>query len=324
MPDRPGRHRRRGGTANRSPRRWLRVWLLRHAQAALGSLGRLARAPAPSLLTVMVIGIALALPAGLHLVVRNAAHLGHDWQGATQISLFLERNVTDDAARTLAKALGRSPDVASTHTISREQALAEFRRESGFSQALEALKGNPLPAVIVLQPARPSTAAVDKLVRRLRAIPEIQHIQLDRQWLQRYYAIVHLVQRTVTVLSVLLGIAVLIVVGNTIRLDIQGRREEIEVEKLIGATNAFIRRPFLYTGLWYGVLGGIAACVLLAIALLALHGPAARLTVLYQSRVSVLGLDAATAGELIAGGAVLAWAGAFFAVGRHLRSVEPS
>jgi len=306
------------------PLRSLRTWGLRHAQAALSSLGRLARAPAPSLLTIAVIGIALALPAALHLLVRNAAHLGQGWEGATQVSLFLERNVTDDAARTLARALARRSDVASARAISREQALAQFRRQSGFSQALDVLNENPLPAVIVIHPASTSAAAVEHLVRQLRPIPEIDRVQMDRQWLRRYFAIVHLVERGVTVLSVLLGIAVIIVVGNTIRLDIQNRRQEIEVQKLIGATDAFIRRPFLYTGLWYGALGGIAACALLGIGLLALRGPASQLAVLYHSQSLMPGLDPGTAGSVIAGGALLAWGGSFLAVGRHLRRIEPA
>ncbi|HYW93637.1 MAG TPA: permease-like cell division protein FtsX [Gammaproteobacteria bacterium] len=325
MPDRQRLgHRRRVARGGFHPVRSLRIWGLRHAQAALASLGRLARAPAPSLLTIAVIGIALALPAALHLLVRNAAHFGQGWEGATQVSLFLERNVTDDAARTLAKALAHRSDVASAHAISRKQALAEFRRHSGFSQALEVLKRNPLPAVIVIRPTSDSAAAVEHLVKQLQAIPEIDRVQMDRQWLQRYFAIVHLVQRGVTMLSVLLGIAVVIVVGNTIRLDIQSRHQEIEVQKLIGATDAFIRRPFLYSGLWYGALGGIAACALLGIGLLALHGPASHLAVLYHAQSLMPGLDATTAGSVIAGGAVLAWGGSFLAVGRHLRRIEPA
>ncbi len=303
-----------------------RVYLLRHAEVLLSSLGRLWRNPVASLMTVAVIGIALALPAGLHLLLENARMLSGGWDGSTQVSLFLRREVPEAESERLAAALRERPEVAETTLIPRAEALAEFRELSGFGGALDALEENPLPDVIVVRPAPGHAApkAVEALVAELRVVPGVEHARLDMQWVKRLYALMEIVRRGVEVVAVLLGLAVLLVVGNTIRLDIQNRRREIEVAKLIGATDAFIRRPFLYSGAWYGLFGGVAAWLLVSMALWATGGPVQQLALLYQSQFRLVAADAGTVLALLAGGALLGLLGSWLAVGRHLRAIEPT
>ncbi len=300
-------------------------YFARHAQVALNSLGRLYRAPLASLMTVAVIGIALALPAGLYLLTGNLQKLGARWDGGANLSLFLQHSVDLDQARALRQRLAGWPEIDTVHLITPEQALAEFREASGFGQTLDLLDENPLPAVLAIRPdaAHASAHAAAALTERLRALPEVELAQLDLQWVKRFNAIVDMVRRGIWVLAALLGLAVLLIVGNTIRLEIQNRREEIEITKLIGATSGFIRRPFLYTGFWYGLFGALGGALVVQLAFLQLLEPVQRLVGLYQSSFS---LDMLSAGEFLAlltGGASLGLLGAWIAVGRHLSAVEP-
>ncbi len=304
----------------------LRVHLLRHLQVFFYSLGQLSRTPLATLMTAAVIGIALALPAGLHVLLDNAQRLSGGWDGATQISLFLKKNVSDARARRLAETIRRRPEVAAVDYIPRDQALAEFERLSGFGDALKALDENPLPSVLVVRP-RPEAAtpeAAEKLLGRLRQYGPVELAQLDMQWVKRLYVIMDLVRRGVLVLGLLLGLAVLLVVGNTIRLAIQNRRDEIVVMKLIGGTDAFIRRPFLYTGFWYGLFGGLIAAALVGLALWVLAGPVERLAGLYQSPFRLAGLGGSELLILLLLAVGLGLAGSWLAVGRHLREIEPA
>lgn len=277
-------------------------------------------------MTTAVIGIALALPSGLHVVLKNAQQLSGGWDGAAQISLFLNRSVGDDEAERLAKQIQKLPQVAGVTYISRREALLEFQRLSGFGDALQALKDNPLPSVLVIRPASEASTpkATEALLERLGAYPPVDLAQLDMQWVKRLYVIMELVRRGVVVLAILLAIAVLLVVGNTIRLAIHNRRDEIVVMKLIGGTDGFIRRPFLYTGFWYGLFGGLIAWVLVTLSLSILSDPVERLAGLYQSRFELSGLDLASAIMLLATSILLGLAGSWLAVGRHLREIEPS
>ena len=310
----------------RGPLTALRVYLLRHLQVFFYSLGVLSRSPFATLMTTAVIGIALALPSGLHVVLQNAQQLSGGWDGAAQISLFLKRTVPEEEANRLARQIQNLPEVASVNYISRSEALQEFQRLSGFGDALQALKDNPLPSVLVIHPtANASTpAATEKLLQRLQAYPPVDVAQLDMQWVKRLYVIMELVRRGVVVLAALLALAVLLVVGNTIRLAIQNRRDEIVVMKLIGGTDGFIRRPFLYTGFWYGLFGGVIAWLLVSLSLSILRDPVERLTGLYQSQFELSGLDITTTGVLIGTSILLGLAGSWLAVGRHLRDIEPS
>ena len=305
---------------------FLQVYLLRHMQVALNSLGRLYRAPLASLMTAAVIGIALALPAGLYLLTGNLQQLSTRWDGAASLSLFLQHTASERQAQTLREKLLSWPEIEHIDLISPEQAISEFRELSGFGDALDALEENPLPAVLAVKPVAESTdgESISRLLERLRKLPEIELAQLDLQWVKRFNAIVDIVQRSIWVMATLLGLAVLLITGNTIRLEIQSRREEIEVTKLIGATNAFIRRPFLYSGLWYGAIGALLATLLVELAFLQLATPVGQLAGLYQSGFSLQTLAFSDTLLLLLSGALLGLLGAWLAVGRHMSAIEPT
>lgn len=305
--------------------RFLHVYLVRHAQVSLNSLGRLYRSPVASLMTAAVIGIALALPSGLYLLTANLQRLNTHWDGSANLSLFLHHAVTEKQARELESTLRKWPEIESLRLISPQQALAEFRELSGFGAALDVLDENPLPTVLAVKPARDHSDADSAalLLDRLRALPEVELAQLDLQWVRRFSAIIEIVRRSIWVMGALLGLAVLLIIGNTIRLEIQSRRDEIEITKLIGATDAFIRRPFLYSGIWYGLCGALLAGILIEVAFVQLDGPVRQLAGLYESGFALKTLSLGGTGVLLAGGATLGLLGAWLAVGRHLAAIEP-
>lgn len=312
-------------TARRHSRGGLGTLAERHAQALIFALGRVTTRPLGSLMLMAVIGIALSLPAALHVLVNNVTSVGYSWESSVQASLFLKDSVNADAGKSLAQQLAQRTDVRAAHFISRQQALQEFRRYSGFGSALKLLNGNPLPAVISVQPApRLGTVRTHTLVQQLTALPQVARVQMDEAWLNRLHAIVRLLHRAGTIIAVLLGCAVIIVVGNSIRLDIQNQREAIEVMKMLGATDRFIRRPFLYAGIWYGLFGSIIGWVIVEGGLFALSGPVARLTALYHSTFQLSGLSGKGALWLLAAGVALGWLGSWWAVQRHLRDIHPS
>ncbi|MBW3567200.1 MAG: permease-like cell division protein FtsX [Proteobacteria bacterium] len=308
-----------------APRGGIGSWATRHVQVLFYTLGRLYRAPFSAFLSVMVIGIALALPAGLQVLVDNTRMISGSFEGAARISVFLQRDVTDNQRDALADVLRRREDISEVRVISADKALAEFRELSGFGEALDALEENPLPPVLVVTPAdvNVTDAGIEKLVADISAMPEADIVQLDTQWLKRLNAILEIINRGLVVIAGMFALAVVIIVGNTIRLDIQNRREEIVVTKLIGGTNAFIRRPFLYTGFWYGVGGGIMAWLLIGIALLIMEEPVARLSGLYGSDFTLQGLGFEGALAVLGAGALFGWLGSLVAVSRHLGEIEP-
>lgn len=295
-----------------------------HARAFFFSAGKLSSHPLSSLLTALVIGITLALPAALHLLVKNLDELSFSWERTVQASLFLEDSLTEKQGRDMAIRITEMPIVASAEYISRNQALEEFRRLSGFGEALDLLEENPLPAVISVQPTKEaSTLQIQDLLKNLSLTKGVESARIDQSWLERLNAILIIVQHIVQALAVLLALAVIVTVGNTIRLDIQNRKAEIEVMKLLGATNAFVRRPFLYTGVWYGICGGIVAWLLLQIVLSVLSGPVRYLAGLYQSDFGLSGLSLDATLLLFASGILLGWFGSWWTVTRHLQAIEP-
>ena len=302
------------------------IWLQRHAQVALSSLGRLVRLPLSTLMTSAVIGIALALPMGLHLLLNNLQQVTGGWETGATISLFLKQEISDHQADELAEKLRAHQRIEEIQMISKASALEEFRRLSGFGEALQALDSNPLPALLVIQPksAFSTPESAQDLVRQLEMLPEADIVQLDLQWVRRLQAITRIAQRGVLVLGSLLGLAVLLIIGNTIRLEIQNRHAEIEITKLIGATNAFIRRPFLYTGIWYGLFGGVIAWLMVVFSLGLISGPVANLASLYQSAFDLSSLDLGNVSMLLLGSAGLGLCGSWIAVSRHLSAIKPS
>ena len=294
-------------------------------RSAIATLGRLLRAPLPTVMTVAVIGIALALPAALFVLTENLRNLVGGWEQAAAISVFLREEVGDREAAGLAERVGQWPELARVQLIGAREALDEFRHQAGFGEALDQLKENPLPAVLALFPRLDYSAPeqIEGLQKRLGQIPEADFVRVDTEWLMRFQAILDLAQSGVGLLAGLLGLGVLLIVGNTIRLEIQNRRGEIEIMELVGATAAFIRRPFLYAGVWYGLLGGLSAWFLVAAAAIALQGPVSRLASLYRSDFPLAGLGPLPLLVLIAGSMLLGLVGSWIAVNRHLRDVEP-
>lgn len=319
------RKKRRGAKVQAAGGRSFNVftWLSRHGQACLFSLGRLARTPGGTLLTVTAIGIALALPAGLNVLVQNASSLSSRWDSAAEIALYLDRSVTDTQAAQMIEGVRQRSGVASAVLITREQALAEFRASSEFGAALDLLDDNPLPAVIMVQPADVSPPALDRLLQSLQAITLVEQAKLDREWLQRLQAVLQLIKRGLMIIFIMLGVAVAVVVGNTIRLDIQSRRKEIQVMKLVGGSDAFIRRPFLYSGFWYGLAGGLFAVILITGTILLMGGPFKDMIALFGSSYRLQGLGATGSLQLLLAGALFGWLGSWLAVGRHLKDIEP-
>ncbi len=303
----------------------LNAWAMHHIQVSLQSLGQFVRSPLASLMTAAVIGIALALPTGMFLLLENAQRISHRWDGALQLALFLKLSVNDKEAALLGQELRADPDIGNVTVITREEALEEYWKASGFAEALRALDENPLPAVLMVKPAGglADAEATEALLKRLRQLPQVDIAQFDLEWVKRLQAIIALIQRTVLILSALLALAVLLIVGNTIRLAIYNRRDEIEIAKLFGATNAFIRRPFLYTGLWYGLAGSFIAWALIALSFQLLEGPAHVLATLYHSDVELRSLSGRDGFALLSAGALLGLGGSWIAVGRHLKAIEP-
>ncbi len=299
----------------------LRAWSRRHAFSLLSSLGTIARHPLASLMTFGVVAFALALPLALHVALTNVERLGQQWERLDTLSAFLHAGLDSSEVDRLASRLSGWPQVLAVDPISPDQGLAELSAQLGLTEAGYLPVDNPLPWVLELTPA-PGFQR-DTLLARLQGEAEISSVVVDLQWLERLDAMTELLARLVILLAALLALGVAIIIGNTIRLDIQNRREEIEVMALVGATPAFIRRPFLYTGLWYGLIGGILAWLLVAAALMALDEPFRVLSRTYAEAAGLLhpGRDVLA---LVAGGSGLfGLLGSWLVVGHHLRGIDP-
>lgn len=302
----------------------LHNWLASHLSNCLAALGRLGRAPFASLMTILVIAVTLALPAAMHLIIKNAQAISDNWANALDFSVYLSSENSVDDAQRLADIILQRADVEQVTLVSAEQALEEFKLQSGFGEALEYLPDNPLPHTLVVRPGSANTAeSMSLLHEELGNLPETDFVQVDTEWVRRFHAMLNMLQRAIAMGAGLLGAAILVVIGNTIRLDIQNRREEIEVTKLIGASNAFVRRPFLYTGFWYGVGGGLFALALVSAGLYALQEPVARLAGLYNSAYAILDLDIDESLVIVGVGVLLGLLGSWIAAARHMRRIEP-
>jgi len=303
-----------------------RIWFMQHAQACIYSMGQLFKHPLNTLLTTAVVGIALSLPAGFYLLLENCQRVASNWDNSSEISLFLKLEVDEKRTLALMEELRQTQGVVTVDYISSDAALLEFQKQTGLSQAMNALESNPLPAIILLQPALQEFSSIesDLLMQKLRTLPEVDTAQFDRQWIQRLFAIIEIVRQGVIVLSVLFALAVLLIVGNTIRLAIYNRRTEIEVNKLFGATEAFIQRPYLYSGLFHGAGGSFLAWLLLSLSLFLLDAPVARLAGLYSSDFKLYSLSIIECLLLFLGGGVLGLLGSWVSVQRHIKAIEPA
>ncbi|MBM4216297.1 MAG: cell division protein FtsX [Gammaproteobacteria bacterium] len=300
------------------------TYFSRHAQALLSALGRLIRQPLGTVLTIFVIVIALALPSTLWLLVKNARIAAGDVTDSIELSVFFKTDVPLAKAEQLAEAARQRPGVEEVTLISADEALEEFRQYSGFGAALDALQGNPLPHVITLRPdvAYANPQGVESLKRYLSAWPEVETVQFDGEWVRRLTAILDLLRNVFAVFAIVLGVGVLAVVGNAIRLEIRARRSEIEVTKLVGGTNAFVRRPFLYEGVIFGLLGGAAAVGIVSLAVASLIEPVGRLASLYGGRYALVGIEPLEALVLISGGTLLGVLGAWLGAARLIARIE--
>jgi cell division transport system permease protein len=275
-------------------------------------------------MTIVVIAIALALPAGLRVLMNNVQVLSGSWEGAVDFTVYLEMDIEAARVDAIRRDVLARLDVGQVVVISPVDAMAEFRAYSGFGEALDALQENPLPYSLVVRPVTGDSVDVEALADALASMQDVDFVQLDTAWVERLSAIVALATRVIDIATLLLSLAVVLVIGNTIRLEINSRREEIQVVKLVGGSDGFIRRPFLYMGLFYGFSGALLAAVTVAIGLSLVTSPTRALAELYGSGFNLAGLTWAQSSVLLGGGAALGWAGAGIATARHLRAIEPT
>lgn len=310
----------------------LKRFMRRHFIVARDSAKRLLLAPWSSLMTWFAIGIALALPAILLLLLGNLQTVSQGWESAAQISLFIKKDQTVEQIDSLRKKIANKGGVASIDMITADQALAEFRQNSGFGDVLDKLETNPLPTVLIVhltdQLANTNTEknnpSVQEMFIELKALPEVDQAVLDQAWLQRLQSLLQLGRRIAAVLAVLLATGVVLVIGNTIRLAIENRRDEILVVKLVGGTDAFVRRPFLYTGIWFGFGGALLGWILITLTIWWLSAPVENLANLYQSTFTLRDPGFAGGLLLLLCGTLLGFLGAWLAVWRELNRIEPN
>ena len=298
-------------------------YLSLHYKNLVDALTRITEQPLGNLMTIVVIGIALALPAGLRVMVSNISTMSDSWDAAADFTIYLEMTVDETRANELARNIEQRTDVRRAILIDRAQALVEFQNYSGFGEALETLQVNPLPHALIISPTPGSTSDVSELAMALEGMEETALVQLDTAWVKRLRSILELALRVVDIVTVLLGFGVIIVIGNTIRLEINNRQDEIEVIKLVGGSNGYVRRPFLYSGFWYGFGGGIVAILTIWGVLGLVNSPARALAELYDSSYRLIGLNFMETLMLLGTGGLLGWAGAAIATARHLRDADP-
>ena len=303
----------------------LQSWFSHHRRSARDSAARLRHAPLSSLMTGLVMGIALALPTALFLIMASIQQIGGGWEQAGRLSVYLNPETRMERAEELSERWIDNAAVGDVRVISREEAMATMRASEGFGGTLDFLDDNPLPHTLVLTPDRAyrEAQALEDLAERLREADGVDQVKLDLAWLQRLNAMAEVLGRGTQALALLLVVGVVLVIANTVRLAIENRRREIIVARLVGGTDSFVRRPFLYTGLWYGALGGLLAWWLVEVAFWWLSGPVGRLAELYNSGFELQRPGPDEVVLLLGSALLLGWLGAWWAVHRYLRAVEP-
>ena len=292
----------------------------------IGSLGRIVRQPFASLMTMAVVAVALALPLFLNLLLTNVRTATGNWNDAFDLSVYMDKRASSNRVTAVAKQLRMRGDVAAVRIVTADQAMAEFRVESGFGTALDALGENPLPDTLIVTPTTTASSprGTDVLKEAIVAMADVQAVQIDTEWVKRVHAMLEILQRVVALTAALLGAGVVLIVGNTIRLDILNRRTEIEVMKLVGASDAFARRPFLYSGVWYGFGGGLLALIFVFVAAAVLARPVGALAAMYGSPFQLQGMQWRTVALALAVAVGLAWCGSWFAATRHIKAIDPT
>jgi len=302
----------------------LRVPLRQHREILAEVSGRLLRQPGATLLTVLVLAAALALPAALLLVTDNLERLAGRFEAPGKLSVFLHSDPGDP--ETLEERLRDLSGVATVRFIGPEQALEEASSLLGLGDALQGLPDNPLPGSfeVTLSPNRRAPARMAAMAETIGGWDPVDNVQYDSRWVERFQAGVDFLRRTGGVTAVLLGAVVILVIGNTIRLAVLNRRREIEVIKMIGGTDAFVRLPFVYTGLIQGLAGALLAGILVAVAVAVLDTSVGQLAARYGTHFTLHGPGPDYLGGLLAVGGGLGWLGSRLAVGRHIRDIEPA
>lgn len=292
---------------------------------AIASIGEIVRTPVASFMTIAVLGLSITLPGTLYVLVKNLNAISNDTQQAAEISVFLKKSISDGDVNQLVKRLRTWPEIDSLKYISADDALQEFRELSGFGDAVDYLDSNPLPNVLLVYPDEKhgSPGSAQSLLDKLMQQREVESGKLDIEWLQRLHAILAVANELVTMISILLFVSVILIVGNTIRLNIFNKRSEILVMKLVGATDSFIQRPFLYTGFWYGFLGGIMAWITIALLLWWMSSSISNILSLYNQEVSLSGLDFKTMMSMLLISVLMGLAGSAISVSRYVRQIEP-
>jgi len=304
----------------------VQAYFARHAQTLVGSLGRIVHHPFATLMTMGVVAIALALPLFFNLLLSNVRNATGNWNEAFDLSVYMDKKAGTDRTTSLAKQLRQRGDVAAVRIITADQAFKEFRDNSGFGEALDALTDNPLPDTLIVTPTllASTSEGTDTLKAAIAGMADVQTVQLDTEWVKRLHGMLDILRRVVLLTGALLGAGVVLIVGNTIRLDILNRRAEIEVMKLVGASDGFARRPFLYSGIWYGLGGGVMALILVTLAAVILAKPVNELARLYGSQFHLEGLNFTTAASVLGVAVGLAWLGSWLAATRHIRGIDPT
>jgi cell division transport system permease protein len=299
-------------------------WLIQHWLVFQFTLRRLLATPVASLLNIAIMGIALSLPVGVYVLLQNVQGLAAQAAGTPQISVFMARDASKDEVAQTGKRLDRLDAIDHVEFVPREQALEQLKRSTGLADVIGGLSQNPLPDAYILFPKATDSKMLEALRDDLRKWPKVDHVQLDSAWARKLEALLDFVRLAVLILSILLSIALVAITFNTIRLQILTKREEIEVSKLIGATHAFIRRPFLYFGLLQGLLAGAAAWLIIALSLHLLNRSLAELTRLYASNFTLHNLSAGDSLSLLLFSGYLGWLGAWLSVSQHLWQIEPN
>jgi len=297
-------------------------WLIQHREALKLVLGRMWRTPMATLIMLGVMGVTLSLPAILYVAVESFSRFSGSLESEPQISMFLALDTKPEDVKQLDKRLREQAGVKDFRFVSRDKAWQELRQNAGLDELAGGLERNPLPDAFIIRAKSTIPAEVELLRKELVQWPHVEHVQLDAAWIKRLYALLELGRKVVAALAVLLGFALLAVVGNTIRLQILTQREEIEVSMLIGATDRFIRRPFLYAGALHGLGGGMAAWAMLYVVLYLFNGSVEEFARLYASDFSLHMLNLRASLVMIGGAAALGWLGAYLAVSRYFARID--
>ncbi|MGF1724456.1 permease-like cell division protein FtsX [Photobacterium nomapromontoriensis] len=296
-----------------------------HKQQCKQALADLMRRPLGNILTLAVLAFALTLPASFYLFAKNVTLVAQAWQNPTQLTLYLEPGIAPPIAENLRDELAAWPEIEVVDYISPQQGLAEFRQQAGFEQALSLLDDNPLPAVLIVRPGEQwqQSEQAAELAARIRTEPAVEEVRLDSDWLQRLAAIKQLMVTLAAIISGLMLFAVFLIVGNTLRLQVLNQRDEIQVMKLVGATDSFILRPYLYTGVWYGLIGGVSAWLFTIMISILLDDAVVNLANLYDSPFRLIGLNVEEGVILVMVAIFLGLLAARLSAGRHLKEIEP-